>query len=136
MTTIELLNVLNHNKNISIDKLLERIPEINFVDYVEALLEEKKMNKAFLIKKSTLDRNYAYQILNGSKNPSQDKVIMLALALQLDLHDTNNLLTLTQNKILYPKIKRDALIILCLNKQFDVIKTNELLSEYDFDILE
>ena len=49
--------------------------------------------------------------------------------------DTNILLTLSQYKSLYPKIKRDALIILCINKQYSVMKTNELLDEYGFEIL-
>lgn len=136
MTTIELLKILNENKDISIDELLLKIPDLHFTDYIETLLEDKKMSKSVLIERSTLDRNYAYQILNGTKNPSQDKIIMLALALQLDLHDTNNLLTLSSNKVLYPKIKRDALIIYCLNKHYDVIKTNEMLDEFHYKILQ
>lgn len=135
MTTIELINILNNNKNINLNELLNQIPDLTFCDYLESLCQQKQYNKSSLIKKTTLDRTYAYQIFNGMKNPSQDKVIQIALALSLDLHDTNNLLMLSNNKCLYPKIKRDALIILCINKHYDVFKTNELLDEYQFDIL-
>lgn len=135
MTTIELLEILKENREVNIDELLAKIPELTFVDYLDILCEEKSIKKSEIIKRTNLDRTYAYQIFNGTKTPSQDKVIQIALALSLDLHDTNNLLTLSKNKVLYPKIKRDALIILCLNKQYNLFKTNELLDEYNMKIL-
>ncbi len=135
MNTIELLSLLDKNKEISIDELLDKIPDLNFVDYFETLKIMKNMTKSEIIEKSSLDRNYAYQILNGTKIPSQDKVIMLALAMNLNLHDTNCLLILSHNKILYPKIRRDAIIIFCINRNYSVMKTNELLHEYNFQIL-
>jgi predicted transcriptional regulator len=135
MTTIELLNLIN-NDNISIDELLNQIPDLTFHDYLEYLLDEKNMTKSQLIKDSILNREYAYQIFKEFRHPNQDKVIKIALSLKLDLHDTNNLLTLSKNQVLYPKIKRDALIILCINKHYSVMDTNLLLDEYHFPILE
>jgi hypothetical protein len=136
MTTIQLLDILNQNKNISLDDLLKKMPDLTFKGFIETLMIDRKITKSELIKRTTLDRTYAYQIFNASKKPSQDKVIQLSLALQLNIHDTNILLTLSDNKSLYPKIKRDALIILCLNRHYSVIETNELLDEYHFKILD
>lgn len=136
MTTIELLDILKQNTNLCIEDLLKKIPNLTFVDYLDTLCEHKQISKSDIIKKTTLDRTYAYQIFNGSKIPSSDKVIQIALALSLNLHDTNNLLTLSKNKCLYPKLKRDALLILCINRGYTVLKTNELLDEYHFEILE
>lgn len=135
MNTNELLKILEENKDINIDKLLDNFKNLTFETYIETLRLKINISKSELIKKSTLDRNYAYQILNGTKVPSQDKVILLSLALELDLHDTNNLLTLSHNKVLYPKLKRDALIILCINNHYSIIKTNELLYQYNLGIL-
>ena len=135
MTTTQLLDILKSNQDISFEDLLKEIPDLTFVNFLESICFNKSITKSELIKKTTLDRTYAYQIINGTKQPSQDKVIQLSLALNLNLHDTNILLTLSQNKSLYPKIKRDALIILCINKQYSVRKTNELLDEYGFEIL-
>lgn len=39
---------------------------------------------------TTIQRNYGYQIFDGSKVPNKDKVIQLSLALGLDLRMTNN----------------------------------------------
>ncbi|MCD7948872.1 MAG: hypothetical protein LUG12_01245 [Erysipelotrichaceae bacterium] len=135
MTTIELLTILNENKDISLDELLEKIPDITLIDYLNMLLETHHTTKAKVIQKSTLDRTYGYQIFDGTKHPSQNKILMLALAFSLDLHDTNVLLTLSKNQNLYPKLKRDALIIFAINHHYDVLKTNELLDEYKYDIL-
>ncbi|MDD8049612.1 MAG: helix-turn-helix transcriptional regulator [Thomasclavelia sp.] len=82
-----------------------------------------------------MSRTYAYQIINGTKMPSKDKVIALAIALKCDLHETNNLLNLSNNGNLYSKVKRDALIIKSLNNKYSVEKTNILLDEYNLEIL-
>ena len=59
----------------------------------------------------TSKKIYGYQIFDGSKTPSRDKVIAIALAMQLTLDEANRLLHLSNNGILYPKIKRDSIII-------------------------
>lgn len=136
MTTTEILNILQRDKNLSLEDLLNELPNLTFSLLLDTFCEQKSISKSQLIKKTTLDRTYAYQIMNETKIPSQDKVIQLALGLNLNLHDTNMLLTLSNNKSLYPKIKRDALIIFCIHHQYTVIQTNELLQDYQFPILE
>lgn len=134
MTTTELLNILNQNP--SLPELLQKIPDLTFLDYLTMLLDTHHLSKSQLIQKTYLERTYAYQILNGTRLPKKDKVLQIAIALELDIHDTNILLTLSQNQTLYPKIKRDALIIFGLNHHYDIQKINELLDEYHFPILE
>lgn len=136
MTTTELLNILNQNQHLSFQELFQKIPDITFLDYLSMLLETHHISKSELIKKTYLERTYAYQILNGTRLPKKDKVLQIAIALQLDLHETNILLTLSNNQNLYPKIKRDALIIFGLNHHYDIQRINELLDEYTFPILE
>ena len=136
MTTIELLTILNQNKDISFHELLRKIPEISFTDYLEMLLEREGISKSEFIKRTNLERTYAYQIINGTRLASKDKVLQCAFALKLDLHDTNVLLTLSNNQNLYPKIKRDALIIFGINRQYNLLKMNDLLDEYQFSILD
>ena len=136
MTTTEILNILNQKKDLSFQAIFEEMPDLTFPILLDTYCVQKQIKKSELIKKTNLDRTYAYKIMNGFRVPSQDKVIQFALALHLDVHDTNLLLTLSNNKSLYPKIKRDALIIYSLNHQLSVIQTNELLDEYHFHILE
>lgn len=89
-----------------------------------------------IIKDSLLNRNYAYQILNGQrKNPSRNHLIPLCMAMHMDLDETNRALKIGKSGTLYSKEKRDALIILCIHqKQYDLMKVNELLYEHGFDL--
>ena len=89
-----------------------------------------------IINKTTLQRNYAYQIFDGSKKPSKDKVLQLSFALHLGLRETNNLLSLSNNGASYPKVKRVAIFIFALKHKLDVLQVNELLDEYQLHILE
>lgn len=136
ISTIQLLNIINKNKKISIDSLLQQIPEINFLDYLETLLLQKEISKSNLINNANLHRTYAYQIFNGTKIPSRNKVIQIALAMHLNSHETNNLLSLTNNGSLYPKVKFDAIILLALNNQYSVMETNLILEQYHLPLLD
>lgn len=136
MTTIELLDILNQNQNIPFQELLQKIPEISFTNYLQMLLDTHHVSKSEFIKKTNLERTYGYQIMNGTRVPSKDKVLQCAFALSIDLHDTNVLLTLSSNQNLYPKIKRDALIIFGINHHYNLMKINELLDEYHYPIIE
>lgn len=96
---------------------------------------QKKITKSQLIQYSNLDRTYGYQILNGTKKPSRIKVIQIALSLQLTYQETNNLLSLSNNGSLYPKVKFDAIILLALKNHYSVMETNLLLDNYHLPIL-
>ena len=90
---------------------------------------------AELIAASQIQRNYGYQILNGTRKPSRDKVLALCLALRLNLPDTGRALTLAQLGQLYPKKRRDSILIFSLNKRLSVLQTNELLLEMKEELL-
>jgi len=136
MTTIDLLNILENNQNISLKQLLEKIPDLSFLDYLKMLMETKGIKRSDLVRKTIIERTYIYQITNGTRIPSQNKVLQIALALSLNLHDTNVLLTLAGHGNLYPKIKRDALIIFGINHHYDLFQVNDLLYEYQFPLIE
>ena len=63
-------------------------------------------------------------------------MIQLSLGLSLDLRMTNNLLSLSNNGMLYPKVKRDALLIYCVENHKSVYETNECLMEYGLELLD
>ena len=85
---------------------------------------------------TNLHRTYAYQIFNGQKKPSRSKIIQIALALQLDIRETNNLLSLSDNGYLYPKVRYDAIILYALEHKKSIIDTNLILDMYKLPILE
>ncbi|WP_303971241.1 hypothetical protein [Faecalicoccus pleomorphus] len=134
ISTTQLITLLN--QNTPLDDILEILPDLDFVSYLEACLEKKDLKKSEVIEKTNLQKNYAYQICNGTKKGSKEKIIQLALAMHLDLHDTNNLLSLSNNGLLYAKFKKDAILIYALQHHYDLYQTNELLLAHGFEILD
>lgn len=136
ISTTRLLDMIKSDRNLTIEQLLLQVPEMNFVTYLEILLLKKDISKSELIKISNLHRTYAYQIFNGQKKPSRSKIIQIALALQLDIRETNNLLSLSDNGYLYPKVRYDAIILYALDHKKSIIDTNIILDMYKLPILE
>ncbi len=82
-----------------------------------------------IIENSGIDRAYGYQIFNGTRKPSRDKLIQLAIGMQLSIRDSNYLLKCAEKLPLYAKSERDAIIIYALSHKYDIAATNDLLAE-------
>lgn len=139
-TTGELMKLLSSVKNISelkqyTNTLSNDGLSITFPEYINKQMLLHHMTASQLIADAGLQRNYGYQILDGRRNPSRDKVIALCLALSLNLSDTGRALTLTKNGQLYSKNKRDSILIFALEKKLSVMDTNELLQEMSEPLL-
>lgn len=129
-STTELLNELKNfdsfkeyekiNKNSMINKTLSQ--------YLCDLLEEKHLKKSNVIRKGELNESYAYQMFSGVKStPSKDKLICLSIGMDLSVDETNSLLKLAGLSPLYPRIKRDSIIIINMNSKKSVVEINEEL---------
>ena len=138
-STSDLLGVLKSKKNYS-EFFQNEIGELIFKsldEYLGVLLKEKNLKKSEEIEKSNLDKNYAYQLFNGiKKNPSRDKILMLAFGMKLTLDETRKLLKIAGLSDLYVRIPRDSVIIFCLQNGKNLIETNEMLDDYALKILE
>lgn len=131
-TTTELLKELekfntfeeyeNANKNHMISKSIS--------EYLSELIAERNFTKAEVIRKAELNQNYAYQLFSGVKtSPTRDKLICLSIGMELSVDETNSLLKLAGLLPLYPRVKRDSIIIINMNLRKSVIEINEALYE-------
>lgn len=138
-TTGELVEILKSKKTFE-GFLEQEIGELCFSslsEYLEMLINEKGLKKSEIILRSNLDKNYAYQIFNGNKtNPSRNKVLMLAFGMELSLNETRKLLKIATLSDLYVRSPRDSLIMYCLHNHISLIKCNEYLSDFNFELLE
>lgn len=107
----------------------------SFSEFVETHRVKAGITPAQLIESAQIQRNYGYQILNGTKNPGRNKVIALCLALSLSYEDVQRALTTAGEGILYPKNTRDSVLIFCINKKMSVMETNELLEARAAELL-
>ena len=140
-TTDELLKILHSTQSVSeLNKYTENLSEQNenlsLSEYFTAYLRLHNIHESDLIRSSQIQRNYAYQILSGAKNPGRDKVLALCLAAQMNYDETQRALALADLGKLYPRRKRDSIIIFALNQKLSVQQTNELLYDENENILE
>ncbi|MCM1038737.1 MAG: hypothetical protein NC434_05385 [Ruminococcus sp.] len=139
-STGELLELLK--KSSDFPSYISSVSE-NFIENrslhvsLQAILKEKHLKKSDIIRRSGLDRKYAYEILSGaSKNPARDKVLALCLSMQLSIDEVQKLLNTSEYPILYTKAERDCIILYALHKHLPVSETNDLLDEMGYEIIE
>ena len=136
--TKELLNELRQASGITdyLDNNKDELYSAELKTHLEMLLENKGVSKSEAIAKSGLHQIYAYQIFSGKKSPSRDKLIGLCFGMSLTLEESNRLLKIAGLSELYPRIRRDSIIIFAINKHLSITECNELLydqEEYTLD---
>lgn len=132
-----LLNDVNNEDALDsfIKNDISSFTELSLANFFKKICEEKGLSKGKLIKAADLDRNYGYQILDGSKKPTRDKILQLCFGANLDLKQTQRALSLGNVGELYPKNSRDTIIIYCINNKLSLLELNEKLYEKDFSTL-
>lgn len=126
-------------KASNFDRVLERCKsefvEEDFTRYLDSLMEAHQISKTNLIIRANMDKGYAYQIFRGERAPSRDILLKIAIGLSATLEETKMLLQLGGKSELYPRVKRDAAILFCLEKGYSIIDTQIFLSDRNLPLL-
>lgn len=129
-STAELMDELKR-KDISLEEYLksnsESIEIANLKEHWHNLIEKSKLSSFDIINRSEFAYAYYYEVIGGKKIPSRDKIIRLMLAMHLELEDCQKTLNLCGLSELYPRIKRDIIIIYAVVNKLTVFELNELL---------
>lgn len=136
--TEDLLNYLK-KENISYESYLKK-HQNSFIqnDLSEMwtdIIKNCNMKKSDIINASDIGYTYFYDIIRGDKIPSRDKVLKILIAMKTDLAKIQGILRLYGWAGLYPKIKRDSIIIYAVNHGFSLLQLQKLLSSNSEDIL-
>jgi transcriptional regulator with XRE-family HTH domain len=114
----------------------EKFITITLPEYLELLLGSRNCTKKEIVKSAGIEKSYLYQIFNGRRKPSRDKLLRISLALRLSLEDTQKLLLIAEKPILYPTKKRDAALMCLINTKHSLHETQIYLHDMGFEILE
>ena len=122
-------------KEYSEKELSEGLPTLS--DYLNEFIARKNLLVTDVVKNSRMSKDYAYALLNGNrKNPTKDRIIALCLAIGMNLTETQRALKIC-GMVLYSKNKRDAAIIICINREiYDIDRVNDFLLDNGLEILE
>ncbi len=91
------------------------LPDRTLADYAHELLEDRGLTRAAVIRASGLNATFAYQVFQGERGIGRDHTIMLAFGLGCSLVETQRLLRLAGVSELWCKVRRDAIIIHCVD---------------------
>lgn len=105
--------------------------KMSVASYLDQLLEQYKMSIPDFITKTNLSKSFVYQVFSGERNPGRDILLRIAFAMNLTLEETQELLMMGQKGALYPKVRRDAAIICCLEQRLSLGETDEFLKSID-----
>lgn len=136
--TTKLLNELKNAKSFVgfTEKNADVFSDGSISDYLQKLCFERNVELAQVIRRSGIDRTYGYQLFNGRRTPSRDKLIQLGFGFPLALSELQMPLRMAGKSQLYPRIRRDAAIIYGLNNNYTVTQMQELLEEQDLPLLD
>ena len=131
-STDRLLEMLKNTEQLSptLEELAEDFNAPAFFEQLSAHMDGQGLNAARLSELALLSRSFTYQICSGERLPSRDIVLRLALVLGLSVDETQRLLRLAQKGILYPRVRRDAILIFALKDGLDLLAANELLTAH------
>lgn len=129
-STEDLLEELQ-NENCKIDEYLKGNGE-SFVydkikDFWEAAIEKSGYSKSNIINKSDFSYCYFYDVINGRKIPGRDKIIRLILTMHLSVDECQEALRISGRSALYPRIRRDAIILFAISNGYSIYQLAELL---------
>ena len=138
ITTGVLSEILKNTKDINsfLKQNESYITNPTLQEYLKKLLLLKGLKRQDVIKNAQLDSNYINQLFSGIKtNPSRNQTLSLAFGFGLNNEETARLLKIAGVGALYPKNKRDAVIIHSLENGKSIMQTNEALNFLEIETL-
>ncbi len=137
ISTDSLLKRIFKTKSLSgfLERNEEHMQSPDFCGMLRTYCEERDMIPEKAILRAQIDRTYGHQLFNGTRRPSRDKVLQLALGIGLSVDETQRLLQSAGKSALYPRIRRDAVLLYCLKNALGMMEAQELLNQYGLTLL-
>lgn len=126
---VGLMNSANLDEFLSENE--ENFKNEDIPNLLNDLLNEKDINKATLAKRSGISEVYLHQIFAGKRNPSRNRLISLCFGLEASLDQTQDILKYGGCAQLYPKNRRDAIIIYGISHNVPLFEINDKLFTED-----
>lgn len=108
--------------------LREEWEELTLTGYLHSLLKERGLTVGEVIQRCNLDRSYGYQLFNGTRRPTRDTLLHLAIQLRLTETEVQRLLKLAGRPVLYARNRRDAALLYSFSHRLTPAQTEELLA--------
>ena len=96
-------------------------------ELLTALYKKRSLSKAALARKAGMSEVYLHQVFSGRRKPSRDRLLCLCIGLEATLDETQQILRQAAYAPLYPKRRRDAILIHGLLHGVEIDRLNDKL---------
>ena len=96
-------------------------------ELLNRLFQKRRISKATLAKRSGTSEVYLHQVFSGRRSPSRSRLLCLCFGLNASLEETQELLKQCGFAQLYPKDRRDAIILYGILNGLDLFAVNDKL---------
>ena len=137
ISTEELLKLLFQER--SLERFFQRNESAYLVtafsDYLSHWCKTHQQVPEQLIRRANLEKSFGHQLFSGKRRPSRDTVLQLAFAMGADVAQAQDMLKIARKSLLYPRIKRDTVIIYCLHNHIRLVDAEIILADLNLPIL-
>ncbi len=135
--TEELLKNLLKSNNIEkyIKENEEHFIDLTISQFLSEFISAKGLKKSTVIKNAEISEIFGFQVLSGTRNPSRNTLLSLCIAMKMTLDEVQATLKIAEFAPLYPKSKRDSIIILGITNGKNVCQINNELYDNDEETL-
>ena len=99
----------------------------NIADLLTQLYKECGISKAELARRAEISEVYLHQVLSGRRTPSRDRLLCICIGMGAELEVIQRLLKQSGFAELYPRIKRDAVMIYGILHRMPLTELNDKL---------
>lgn len=96
-------------------------------ELLNRLFQKRRISKATLAKRSGTSEVYLHQVFSGRRSPSRSRLLCLCFGLNASLEETQELLKQCGFAQLYPKDRRDAIILYGILNGMGLFAVNDKL---------
>lgn len=112
----------------TLEEIAPELDEKTFSQRLRELMDRRGVKAAELAELSLMSRSFVYQLCSGEREPGRDVVLRLALLLRAGIQETQRLLRAAGRGALYPRVRRDAIVLYALKEEMEVFAADELLA--------
>lgn len=101
--------------------------DLTISQFLSEYINSRSLIKSHVIKTAEISEIFGFQVLSGTRNPSRNTLLSLCIAMNMTLDEVQSALKIAQFAPLYPKNKRDSIIIIGISKGKSVCEINNEL---------
>ena len=129
----ELLSVINIEQYIKENE--EYFVDLSVSEFLSEYINKKGLKKSTVIKNAEISEIFGFQVMSGKRKPSRNTLLSLCIAAKMDIEETQSTLKIAGYAPLYPKNKRDSVILLAIANGKNVCDINNELFDLDEETL-